>query len=125
MREGANAYLKGQYKGYRYLFAVMFCNFTCYGFQQFIRLLYTVCVLTGGFLSGLSGFIGMRTATIANCRTAEGASHSLNRGLKVAFSAGSVMGFTVCRPRTSGYHNLVYNPECCVWLTAGGRRIAR
>lgn len=51
--------------------------------------------LTGGFFSGLSGFIGMRTATMANCRTAEGASRSLNKGLKVAFSAGSVMGFTV------------------------------
>ena len=51
--------------------------------------------VTGGFFSGLAGFIGMKTATMANCRTANAASESLNRGLRVAFSAGSVMGFTV------------------------------
>ena len=51
--------------------------------------------VTGGFFSGLSGFIGMRIATKANCRTANACRTSLNRGLRVAFSAGSVMGFTV------------------------------
>ena len=64
-------------------------------FGGFLSYFTPFAFLTGGFFSGLSGFIGMRTATMANCRTAEGASHSLNKGLKVAFSAGSVMGFTV------------------------------
>ena len=64
-------------------------------FGGFLSYFTPFAFLTGGFFSGLSGFIGMRTATMANCRTAGGASHSLNKGLKVAFSAGSVMGFTV------------------------------
>ena len=64
-------------------------------FGGFLSYFTPFAFLTGGFFSGLSGFIGMRTATMANCRTAEGASRSLNKGLKVAFSAGSVMGFTV------------------------------
>lgn len=51
--------------------------------------------VTGGFFSGLSGFIGMTIATRANCRTAAAAQEGLNRGLRIAFSAGSVMGFTV------------------------------
>ena len=51
--------------------------------------------LTGGFFSGLSGFIGMKIATASNCRTANACQEGLNRGLRVAFSAGSVMGFTV------------------------------
>lgn len=51
--------------------------------------------VTGGFFSALSGYVGMKIATSSNARTAFAASHSLNSGLKVAFSAGSVMGFTV------------------------------
>jgi len=51
--------------------------------------------LTGGFFSGLSGFVGMKIATAANSRTANAAQDSLNKGLKIAFSAGGVMGFTV------------------------------
>ena len=51
--------------------------------------------VTGGIFSMLSGFIGMKIATNANARTAQAASESLNRGLRVAFSSGSVMGFTV------------------------------
>ena len=51
--------------------------------------------LTGGFFSGLSGFVGMRIATKSNCRTANACREWLNKGLRVAFSAGSVMGFTV------------------------------
>ena len=54
-----------------------------------------VAFLTGGFFSGLSGFIGMKIATYANSRTANSASKSLNAGLKIAFSAGGVMGFVV------------------------------
>ena len=51
--------------------------------------------LSGGFFSGLSGFIGMKIATYANSRTANGAQESLNKGLKIAFSSGTVMGLTV------------------------------
>ena len=69
------------------LLVMAFCGFLSF-FTPF-------AFLTGGFFSGLSGFIGMRTATMANCRTAQGASRNLNKGLRVAFSAGSVMGFTV------------------------------
>ena len=51
--------------------------------------------ITGGFFSALAGYIGMKTATMANARTAYAAKNSLNKGLKVAFSSGSVMGFSV------------------------------
>lgn len=95
VREGANAYLKRQYKGIGVFFAVMFVILMIMAFGGLLGFFTPFAFLTGGFFSGLSGFIGMRTATMANGRTAEGASHSLNRGLKVAFSAGSVMGFTV------------------------------
>ncbi|MEF9955014.1 MAG: sodium-translocating pyrophosphatase [Clostridium sp.] len=93
--KGANAYLKRQYTGVAIFFAVAFCILLAMAFGGFLSFFTPFAFLSGGFFSGLSGFIGMRTATMANCRTAEGASHSLNRGLKVAFSAGSVMGFTV------------------------------
>lgn len=95
VRKGAGAYLRRQYKGVGIFFAVVFLILLCMAFAGFLSFFTPFAFLTGGFFSGLSGFIGMRTATMANSRTAEGASHSLNRGLKVAFSAGSVMGFTV------------------------------
>lgn len=95
VRKGAGAYLRRQYLGVGVFFAVVFIILLCMAFGGFLSFFTPFAFLTGGFFSGLSGFIGMRTATMANCRTAEGASHSLNKGLKVAFSAGSVMGFTV------------------------------
>lgn len=95
VRNGANAYLRRQYKGVGIFFAVVFAILLVMAFAGFLSFFTPFAFLTGGFFSGLSGFIGMRTATMANCRTAQGASQSLNRGLKVAFSAGSVMGFTV------------------------------
>lgn len=95
VRNGANAYLRRQYKGVGIFFAVVFVILLVMAFAGFLSFFTPFAFLTGGFFSGLSGFIGMRTATMANCRTAQGASQSLNRGLKVAFSAGSVMGFTV------------------------------
>ena len=54
-----------------------------------------VAFLTGGIFSGLCGFLGMKTATFASARTAHGASQSLNKGLKVAFRSGAVMGLVV------------------------------
>ncbi|WMJ90335.1 sodium-translocating pyrophosphatase [Anaerocolumna sp. MB42-C2] len=95
VRKGANAYLKRQYTGVALFFAVVFCILLIMAFCGYLSFFTPFAFLTGGFFSGLSGFIGMSTATMANNRTAQGASLSLNKGLRVAFSAGSVMGFTV------------------------------
>ena len=95
VRKGADAYLRRQYLGVGCFFAVVFAVLLLMAFCGFLSFFTPFAFLTGGFFSGLSGFIGMRTATMANCRTAQGASQSLDRGLRVAFSAGSVMGFTV------------------------------
>lgn len=95
VQKGANAYLKRQYKGVGIFFAAVFVILMGMAICGFLSFFTPFAFLTGGFFSGLSGFIGMRTATMANCRTAQGASESLNKGLRVAFSAGSVMGFTV------------------------------
>ena len=92
---GATAYLKRQYKGVAVFFAVVFCILLAMAAAGLLSYFTPFAFITGGFFSGLAGFIGMRTATMANCRTANAASESLNRGLRVAFSAGSVMGFTV------------------------------
>ena len=92
---GATAYLKRQYKGVAVFFMVVFCILLAMAAMGFLSYFTPFAFVTGGFFSGLAGFIGMKTATMANCRTANAASESLNRGLRVAFSAGSVMGFTV------------------------------
>lgn len=92
---GANAYLKRQYKGVGIFFAVVFLILLAMAAAGLLSFFTPFAFITGGFFSGLSGFIGMRTATMANCRTANAASNSLNQGLRIAFSAGSVMGFTV------------------------------
>ena len=95
VRTGAAAFLKRQYRTVIIFFAVMFlvlCGMAAAG-----KLTWYVpfAFITGGFFSGLSGYIGMSIATRANNRTACAAQQSLNKGLRVAFSAGSVMGFTV------------------------------
>ena len=92
---GANAYLRRQYLGVLVFFAVIFCAMVCMAFAGMLSWFTPFAFLTGGFFSGLAGFVGMRTATMANCRTANAASESLNKGLRVAFDAGTVMGFTV------------------------------
>ena len=95
IRKGANAYLKRQDTAVAKFFAVVFVILLVMAYFKYLSFFTPFAFLTGGFFSGLAGFIGMRTATMANCRTANAASKGLNRGLKVAFSAGSVMGFTV------------------------------
>ncbi len=98
IREGANAYLKRQYKTVLPVFAVIFVILMvlAFAFKGGLLSHFTpFAFLTGGIWSLLAGFIGMRIATHANARTAQAASEGLNRGLRVAFSAGSVMGFTV------------------------------
>ncbi len=96
VREGAMAYLKQQYKIVVIVFIVLavFFAFLAYGLgiqNPWVPFAF----LTGGFFSGLAGFIGMKTATFASGRTANAARRSLNSGLKVAFRSGAVMGLTV------------------------------
>ena len=95
IRLGANAYLKRQYKVIGIFFALMFVLLGTLALFGLINPFVPFAFASGGFFSGLSGFIGMRIATAANCRTAEACKSGINRGLKVAFSAGSVMGLTV------------------------------
>jgi len=96
VRDGAFAYLKQQYKGVAVFFVIAFIlfNFMAWGLKV-LHPLIPWAFLTGGFFSGLAGFIGMNTATLASNRTAQGASVSLNKGLKVAFKGGAVMGLVV------------------------------
>ena len=95
VREGAMAYLRQQYKTVGVVFVVLFVIFLALAFYGLQNPFVPVAFLTGGFFSGLCGFIGMKTATAASSRTAWGASESLNRGLQVAFRSGAVMGLVV------------------------------
>ena len=95
IREGASAYLKRQYKGVSIFFAVVFVVLFTLSMMGYVNNFVPFAFLTGGFFSALSGFIGMKTATMANNRTAFAAKESLNKGLRIAFSAGAVMGFVV------------------------------
>ena len=95
IREGANAYLRRQYTVVGIFFACMIVVLCIMAACHLLTWFVPFAFLTGGFFSGLSGFVGMRIATKSNCRTANACRDGLNRGLRVAFSAGSVMGFTV------------------------------
>ena len=96
VRKGAMAYLKQQYKVVTIVFVILavFFAILAYGFgvqNPWVPFAF----LTGGFFSGLAGFVGMKTATYASSRTANAAMESLNSGLKLAFRSGAVMGLTV------------------------------
>ncbi|MDD4736830.1 MAG: sodium-translocating pyrophosphatase [Kiritimatiellae bacterium] len=96
VREGAYAYLHRQYTVVAIVFIALALIFSYMAFVLHVQhYLLPFAFLTGGFYSGLAGFIGMKTATAASSRTAQGASESLNRGLTIAFRAGAVMGLTV------------------------------
>ncbi|MBO5734166.1 MAG: sodium-translocating pyrophosphatase [Clostridia bacterium] len=95
IRAGAMAYLKRQYKTVGIFFAVMFVIIGILAYAGLLTPFVPFAFITGGLFSGLSGFIGMKIATYANSRTAQGAKDSLNKGLKIAFSSGTVMGMTV------------------------------
>ncbi|MBR5534712.1 MAG: sodium/proton-translocating pyrophosphatase, partial [Ruminiclostridium sp.] len=98
IREGANAYLKHQYSTVAKVFGVVFVILLAMAFAtggEMLSKFTPFAFLTGGIFSMLAGFIGMKIATNSNARTAQAASESLNRGLRVAFSSGAVMGFTV------------------------------
>ncbi|MFH1248354.1 MAG: sodium-translocating pyrophosphatase [Candidatus Omnitrophota bacterium] len=95
VRIGARAYLKRQYMGVAIFFAVMFLVLLVLALKRYLAIFVPFAFLTGGFFSGLSGFIGMTIATQASSRTANASIKSLNSGLRVAFSSGAVMGLTV------------------------------
>ncbi len=98
IREGADAYLKQQYTTVFKVFAVVFVALLIMAFAtdgQMLSKFTPFAFVTGGVFSMLAGFIGMKIATASNARTAQAASESLNKGLRIAFSSGSVMGFTV------------------------------
>lgn len=95
VREGAYAYLFRQYKVVAMIFIVLSLIFAALAYFGIQNPFVPIAFLTGGFFSGLCGFIGMKTATNASSRTAQGAVHSLNRALQVAFRSGSVMGLIV------------------------------
>ena len=95
IHQGAMAYLRRQYKILIGFFAIMFVILLVMAVTDFLTPYVPFAFVTGGFFSGLSGFVGMQIATRANARTAAACQKSLNKGLNVAFSAGSVMGFTV------------------------------
>ncbi|MCL2211501.1 MAG: sodium-translocating pyrophosphatase [Treponema sp.] len=102
IRTGAGAYLKRQYTTVTWFFCIMFVVLGAlafipqiFGAKGFVSPFVPFAFIIGGFFTGLSGFIGMKIATLANSRTTNAAQHGLNRGLRVAFSSGTVMGFTV------------------------------
>ena len=98
IRSGADAYLRQQYKTVFGVFIVVFAlllAIVLISDGKMLSIFTPFAFITGGVFSMLAGFIGMKVATNSNARTAQAASESLNNGLRVAFSAGSVMGFTV------------------------------
>jgi K(+)-stimulated pyrophosphate-energized sodium pump len=95
IRSGANAYLRRQYRAVAVFFLVMALILGVLAYFGMVSPFVPFAFVTGGIYSSLAGYIGMKIATSANARTANAASESLNKGLQVAFSSGSVMGFTV------------------------------
>ena len=96
VRAGAMSYLKQQYKIVALVFLVLVILFSIMAFGFGVQNEWVpVAFLTGGFFSGLAGFLGMKTATYASARTANAARTSLNKGLQIAFRSGAVMGLVV------------------------------
>ncbi len=95
IRAGANAYLKRQYRVVIIFFVCMFVILSIMAALKMLTWFVPFAFVTGGFFSALSGYIGMKIATASNSRTANACRTGLNNGLRIAFSAGSVMGFTV------------------------------
>lgn len=95
VREGAMAYLSRQYRVVAMVFAVLVFLLAVLAYMGVQNPFVPLAFLTGGFFSGLCGYLGMKTATFASARTAQGASVSLNQGLKIAFRSGAVMGLIV------------------------------
>jgi len=110
VREGANAYLKRQYKVVAIFLVGLACILAYLAFGMKVPVMnpwVPFAFLTGGFFSALCGWLGMKTATYANSRTAQAARGSLNAALKVAFRSGAVMGLVVV-----GFGLL----DICIWF---------
>ena len=128
VREGAMAYIKRQYSVVFKVFVVLVILLFILAYMGVQNPFVPLAFLTGGFFSGLCGYLVMRTATNSSSRTAQGASESLNKGLKIAFRSGAVMGLIVV-----GFglldiviwflvlNNLVFSPENMLegWKWAG------
>lgn len=95
IRIGAKAYLKRQYKGVGLFFGIVFIILLIMAFSNTLPIFVPFAFITGGFFSALGGYIGMNVATRASARTTYAARSSLNKALKIAFSAGLVMGLVV------------------------------
>ncbi|WP_442507156.1 sodium-translocating pyrophosphatase [Novipirellula sp. SH528] len=96
VRQGANAYLKQQYKWVAIVFVFVALLLAVAAFVLRVQNVFVpIAFLMGGFFSGLCGWFGMKTATYASSRTAAGAQRSLNDGLQIAFRSGAVMGLIV------------------------------
>ncbi len=106
VREGAMAYLRRQYAVVTLVFVILLVILGLLAKIGIQNPFVPIAFLTGGFFSGLCGYIGMRTATAASARTAQGCSEGLNRGLQVAFRSGAVMGLVVV-----GFGLL----DICIW----------
>ncbi|OGX39129.1 MAG: sodium-translocating pyrophosphatase [Omnitrophica WOR_2 bacterium RIFCSPHIGHO2_02_FULL_50_17] len=95
VREGANAYLHRQYNVSGLFFGLVFFLLLFLALRRDMEIFVPFAFLTGGFFSAFAGFCGMKMATFSGARTAHACRSSLNAGLRLAFSAGSVMGFVV------------------------------
>jgi len=95
VREGAQAYIKRQYSIVGIFFVIVFFVLLYMSYRGYLVFFVPFAFITGGFFSGLAGYIGMKVATSASARTANAAKTSLNGGLNIAFSSGTVMGLTV------------------------------
>ena len=113
VREGAMSYLKQQYKVVASVFVVLVILFSimAYGFHVQNEWV-PIAFLTGGFFSGLAGFLGMKTATYASARTANCHPHFLEQRLTSRFSKRGGHGLSRCRTWIAGYLILVYPVKC-------------
>ncbi|MCF7869993.1 MAG: sodium/proton-translocating pyrophosphatase [Candidatus Omnitrophica bacterium] len=93
--EGAKGYLRQQYKIVGAFFVVVFLVLLAMVLKGLLVIFVPFAFLTGGIFSGFSGFLGMYISTKSNARTTQATTFSLNKGLRVAFSAGMVMGLMV------------------------------
>ncbi|MBL7158386.1 MAG: sodium-translocating pyrophosphatase [Candidatus Omnitrophica bacterium] len=95
IQKGAASYIKRQYTVIAIFFAIVFVLLLILAKRNYLPFFVPFAFLTGGFFSGLAGFIGMKVATSANARTTEACKKSLNSGLRIAFASGTVMGLSV------------------------------
>jgi K(+)-stimulated pyrophosphate-energized sodium pump len=129
IREGAMAFLKSEYK-VLVIFVIVITIvlfLASYIPQSGMQWELAVAFIVGAIFSAISGNIGMRTATMANARTAEGTKESLSKGLSIAFSSGAVMGMIVVGLGVLGVFSLYYlfkSPDVLFGFGFGASSIA-